>query len=72
MAVSHFSPQFQISARAEFSHVMATKGGRRGGRVEISAQAEIRHVIGPKLSSYKTGLLEPVKVTPLVSAKENG
>ena len=46
MAVSHVSPQFQISARAETSHVIATKF-QPGGRAEISARAEIRHVIGP-------------------------
>ena len=46
LAISHFSPQFQISARAETSHVMATKF-QPGGRAEISARAEIRHVIGP-------------------------
>ena len=46
MAVSHFSPQFQISARAETSHVIATKF-QPGGRAEISARAETRHVIGP-------------------------
>ena len=40
MAVSHFSPQFQISARAKTSHVIATKF-QPGGR------AETRHVIGP-------------------------
>ena len=40
MAISHFSPQFQISAWAEISHVMATKF-QPGGR------AETRHVIGP-------------------------
>ena len=40
MAVSHFSPQFQITARAETSHVIATKF-QPGGR------AETRHVIGP-------------------------
>ena len=31
MAVSHFSPQFQISARAETSHVIATKFQPGGG-----------------------------------------
>ena len=46
MAVAHFSPQFQISARAETSHVIATKF-QPGGRAEISARAETRHVIGP-------------------------
>ena len=46
MAFSHFSPQFQISARAETSHVIATKF-QPGGRAEISARAETRHVIGP-------------------------
>ena len=46
MAVSHVSPQFQISAWAETSHVIATKF-QPGGRAEISARAEIRHVIGP-------------------------
>ena len=46
MAVSHFSPQFQISARAETSHVIATKF-QPGGLAEISAWAETRHVIGP-------------------------
>ena len=46
MAVSHFSPQFQILPRAETSHVIATKF-QPGGRAEISARAEIRHVIGP-------------------------
>ena len=45
MAVSHFSPQFQISARAETSHVIATKF-QPGGWAKISARAEIRHVIG--------------------------
>ena len=48
MAVSHFSPQFQISARAETSHVIATKF-QPGGRAEISARAASRHVIGPLL-----------------------
>ena len=36
------SPQFQISARAETSHVIATKFQPRG-------RAEIRHVIGPSV-----------------------
>ena len=49
MAVSHFSPQFQISARAETSHVIATKF-QPGGRAEISARAETRHVIGPLMT----------------------
>ena len=40
MAVSHFSPQFQISAEAETSHVIVTKC-QPGGR------AETRHVTGP-------------------------
>ena len=50
MAVSHvskFSPQFQISARAETSHVIATKF-QSGGRAEISARAETSHVIATK------------------------
>ena len=46
MAVSHFSPQFQISARAETHHVITTKF-QPGGRAEISARAETRHVIDP-------------------------
>ena len=46
MADSHFPLQFQISARAETSHVIATKF-HPGGRAEISTRAEIRHVIGP-------------------------
>ena len=58
MAVSHFSPQFQISARAETSHVIATKF-QPGGRAEISARAETRpDVIGP---------LQP-RVNPVFSA----
>ena len=42
MAVSHFSSQFQISARAETSHVI-TANFQPGGRDEIC------HVIGPKV-----------------------
>ena len=53
MVVSHFFPQFQISARAETSHVIATKF-QPGGRAEISARAEIRHVIGPLVLSLQT------------------
>ena len=49
MAVSHFSPQYQISARAETSHVIETKF-QPGGRTEISARGETRHVIGPSVS----------------------
>ena len=45
MAVSHFSSQFQISAGAETSHVIVTTL-QPGGRSEISAWAEFRHVIG--------------------------
>ena len=40
MAVSQFSPQFQISAQAETSRVIATKF-QLGGRAKISARAEI-------------------------------
>ena len=40
MAVSHFSSQFQISARAETSH-------------EISARAEIRHVTAPYMKFWR-------------------
>ena len=43
---SHFSPQLQILAWAETSHVIATKF-HPGGRAEISAHAEAHHVIGP-------------------------
>ena len=50
MAVSHFLPQFRISARAETNHVIATKF-QPGGRAEISARAETHCVIGP-LQAY--------------------
>ena len=43
MAVSHFSPQFQISARAETSHVIATK----------FQPGLSRHVIGPLIRTLR-------------------
>ena len=79
MAVSHFSPQFQISARAETSHVIATKF-QPGGRAEISARAETRHVIGPlesklghQITLYKILTLVACSVTvnQLRSTKNN-
>ena len=39
-------PNFKHCALAEIRHVIATKFQPRG-RIEISARAEIRHVIGP-------------------------
>ena len=48
------SPQFQISARAETSYVIATKF-QPSGRAEISARAETRHVIGPLAKTLKIG-----------------
>ena len=44
---SQFSPQFQISALAETSHVIVTKF-QPGERAEISALAETSHVIVTK------------------------
>ena len=65
MAVSHFSPQFQISARAETSHVIATKF-QPGGRAEISARAETRHVIGPLLRNSQNDYQNTGNLNPLV------
>ena len=52
MAVSRFFPHFQMSARAETSHVIATKF-QPGGRAEISARAETRLVIGPLVKIHR-------------------
>ena len=41
-----FLPKFKYCARDEIRHVIA-RTFQNGGRTEISAQAEIRHVIGP-------------------------
>ena len=46
-----FAPNFKHCTRAEIRHVIATKF-QPAGRSEITAQAEIRHVIGP-LAQYE-------------------
>ena len=46
LSCSLFPPNFKHCPRAEIRHVIATKF-QPGGRSEISARAEIRHVIGP-------------------------
>ena len=46
-----FPPNFKHCLRAEIRHVIATKF-QPGGRSEISARAEFRHVIGPLKNNY--------------------
>ena len=48
-----FPPNFKRCPRPEIRHVIATKFQHRG-RSEISARAEIRHVIGPLETSLFT------------------
>ena len=46
-----FPPSLKHCARAEIHHVIARKF-EGSGRTEISARAEIRHVIGPLIWSF--------------------
>jgi len=46
LSCKRFPPSFKHCARAEIRLIIARKF-QPGGRTEISARAEIRHVIGP-------------------------